>query len=545
MPIKHLVLPPERGEVEGVEALRTRVFKQVLYNRVLRGVDLKEVFVKGKGSDPFLMEGMDEAVSRIALALKRGERIVIHGDYDADGITGLALLFYALKWVGGRVVPFVPDRFTDGYGLSRRGVRFAKRIGASLLITVDCGVSSPSEVEEAKALGMDVIITDHHGLPERLPDTVIVHPRLGNYPYPHLTGVGVAFKLALALYERLGLSKRPLYHLLDFLSIGTVADVGYMLGENRLLVKHGLRLINMEGGRFMKPGIRAIVEEARISLPISTWNISMQIAPRINAAGRMGNVNLAMELLLKQNPKEAADLARRLAELNRKRQSVQNKALGKLLTRVDGSSPIAFVSAEDISEGIAGILANKLVEAFSKPAVVVALKGGVAKGSLRSFEPFNVYDALNSLSDLFSEGENYGGHALAGGFKISADKLAELKRRLEEYAFKVSVDGKFVKTVMADAELRLEEINHEFWRDKTLLKPYGHGFPDPVFVLHLKRRPQVYGRENGEAILEHLEGERYLRMRVKGVFESTSETLVVENLRLRGGVLEGDVLGFL
>lgn len=500
-----------------------------------------------KGHDPFRMEGVREAVERLKLAVERGERILVHGDYDADGLTALSLMFYALAWVRADVVPFVPDRFTDGYGLSERGVRRAKEVGAKVILTVDCGVSSHREVAMAREMGIDVIITDHHLLPSDLPDAVVVHPSVGSYPDRNLTGVGVALKLALALYDALGEDRRKLYHLLDLVAVGTVADVGSMLGENRLLVKHGLHLLNRgiaSKGKVGNDGLLAVVEKSRAGYPVGAWHIAWLIAPRINAAGRMGRTDVALSLLLSDSSRKALEWAEELERLNLQRKGKQSRIVRALRDEVSSSSPIVFVVSEDVDEGIAGIVASKLMEEFGKPAVVVSVSDGVAKGSVRSIEPFNVYEALSRASHLFSEDENFGGHTLAGGFKIREEKLDDLRRAMESYAYSVSVNGEFVRTVKVDAYLEAGEMEHSFWEDLARFRPYGHGFPSPVFALRLKGRPTLYS--NGSTTyLEHYERRHRFRFRIANPSFNLRGEIVITNLRLKDGVVYGDVLGSL
>ena len=547
MPFKYVFVPPSPGEYEDESRRLSRPFRQFLYNRLNleRGkvpITLSSLTLR-KVSDPLLMEGMAAAVDRLKRAIERGERILVHGDYDADGLTALALMYYALKWLGADVIPFVPDRFADGYGLSERGVRYAKDVGAKLLLTVDCGVSSHGEVELAKGMGMDVIITDHHQVPDELPDAVVVHPALGEHPDRYLTGVGVAFKVALALYRAMGKSTTVLYSLLDLVAVGTVADVGTMLGENRLLVKHGIRLINT-GRDLIKEGLKAVIETSRITLPLGAWNIAWQIAPRINAAGRMGRVKLAMNLLLSNDGREAVRLARELEALNRKRRMKQDRLFRSIRAKVDPSEPIVFVADEGVDEGIAGILASKLMEEFGRPAVVVSLSDGMAKGSVRSIEPFDVYEALKLAEGMFGEGENFGGHTLAGGFRISEEKLDGLKRAMIEYALSRTVGGRFAKVVEIDAEVEPREMDADFWEDYNHFRPYGHGFPSPVFILKLRGRP-VETSNGYSRYLEHYEGGKRFQLRIRNPDLDPKGDLVITSLRPKAGVIHGDVLGSL
>ncbi len=515
---------------EEVEAPLGSIFRKILANRGVRFEDLTLV----KTYDPFLMEGMYEAVDRISFAIKRDERILIHGDYDADGITSLALLFRVLRDFGVKVIPYIPNRFSEGYGFSTNAIRKAKEEGVGLIITVDCGISSYNEVEEAKSKGIDVIITDHHLKPPKVPRTIIVHPE--GYPNEGLTGVGVAFKLAHALYQHMNLEnwKTKLYNLMDLVAVGTIADLGVLLGENRLLVKHGLNVLS---NGTAKAGFKAIYKGAGISPPIKTWHISFVIAPRLNAAGRLKTAMKSFELLTKTRGKDAKVFAEEIERLNRERQKLQNRIYDMLLREINGDEPVVFAYAEGLHEGVIGIVASKLSETFNKPAFVISVKGETSKGSARGIEPFNVFESLNTIGEIF---ENYGGHALAGGFTIKTHLLEKLRKHLNDYALKVAPGG-FKKTIKIDAEVFYEDlIGDDFWRDKYELEPYGPGFPEPVLLLKNTRKT-VISSDNSKVLV--LGDKGICEFNAKGKVRGKGD-LVITNLRRgRDGTIYGDVLG--
>ncbi|MCC6011435.1 single-stranded-DNA-specific exonuclease RecJ [Candidatus Caldipriscus sp.] len=520
------VLPKD----EEVDAPLGRIFRKVLANR---GISFKDLETR-ELYDPFLMENINDAVDRILFALKTNERVLIHGDYDADGITALALLYRVLNDLGFDVIPYIPDRFSEGYGLSREAIRIAKDMGVNLIITVDCGISSKKEVEEAKNYGIDVIITDHHLKPKELPDTLIIHPQ--GYLNENLTGVGVSFKLAHALLQRLNVRdwKKKLYVLLDLVAVGTVADMGLLIGENRTMVKHGIKILSSASA---KAGFKAILKSASINPPIKPWVISFIIAPRLNSAGRMETAMKSFELLTKIKGEDALKFAEEVERLNRERQRIQNRDLKRILDFVETGEPINFVYLEGLHEGVLGILASKLVDMFEKPAFVININGEISRGSARGIEPFNVFEALDRVGYLF---ENYGGHALAGGFTIKTSKLEVLREKLKEYALEKAPQG-FGRTINIDAEISTQDLfDEEFWRDKELLEPYGYGFPEPVFVLKNDGKMEI--STDGKTIL--IFGEYNLcELKVKGDVRGKKDLVITNLRRLADGSVYGEVLG--
>jgi len=513
-----------------VDAPLGRVFRTVLANRGINFEDLeiKELY------DPFLLENMDEAVERILFALKTNEKVMIHGDYDADGITALALLYRVLNDLGIEVIPYIPDRFSEGYGLSEGAIKLAKEEGVKLIITVDCGISSYEEANLARSYGIDVIITDHHLKPKKLPPALIVHPQ--GYLNENLTGVGVSFKLAHAILQRLNVEdwKKKLYILLDLVAVGTVADMGLILGENRTMVKHGIKVLS---GPSAKAGFKAILKSASINPPIKPWIISFVIAPRLNSAGRIETAMKSFELLTKTKGRDVLKFAEEVERLNRERQRIQNMNLKKILENVEIGEPIIFAYSENLHEGVLGIVASKLVEMLGKPAFVINVNGEISKGSARGMEPFNVFESLDRVGYLF---ENYGGHSLAGGFTIKTSKLEILRESLKEYAIEKAPQG-FKKIIRIDSEISTWDLFDEgFWRDKELLEPFGHGFPEPIFILKNDKRREI--SSDGKTML--IFGDFGIcEFKVKGEVRGKGDMVITNLRRLSNGTVYGEVLG--
>jgi single-stranded-DNA-specific exonuclease len=434
--------------------------------------------------DPFLMKDMDRAVARMVQALEGGEQIAVYGDYDVDGITATCLLSDYLRSRGGRVLPYIPDRLEEGYGLNREAISGLKQAGVSLIVTVDCGITAVEETAYAASLGIDVIITDHHECKQELPKAVAVvdpHRQDCPYPFPSLAGVGVAFKLVLALGGAAE-QEELLQRYSDLAAVGTVADVMCLLGENRTIVRLGLR----ELSHTRRPGFRALLKEAGLAdKALSASVIGYTLAPRINAAGRMGCAGRAAELLLTQDSERAAELARSLCELNRERQAVEGAIYEESIARVDRQpdryQACILLADSAWHQGVVGIVASRLAEKYHRPAFMICLQDGVGKGSCRSYGGFHLFSALEHCSDLL---EGFGGHAMAAGFTVREDKLEALKSRLDAYILQMTGGKELEAALEIDAELEdpgvmtVEEVSA-----LSMLEPYGAGNPRPLFSL--------------------------------------------------------------
>ena len=435
--------------------------------------------------DPFLLQDMEKAVERISRAIREQETVAVYGDYDVDGITATCLLTQFLRTLGGQVVSYIPDRTEEGYGLNNHAIDALARQGVTLIVTVDCGITAAQEVEYARALGVDVVITDHHQCKEVLPQAVaVVDPRRPDcsYPFPDLAGVGVALKLALALTAP---AQRPQV-LLDYgelAAIGTVADVMLLQGENRALVHLGLeRLADCS-----RPGLQALLREAgcpRGQVP-TTVTIGYGLAPRINAAGRMEQAGTALELLLTQDPQRGTELAQELCQLNRLRQAIELEIFqhcDQLLTHTPAlSAPVIVLAGEGWHQGVIGIVASRLAEKYACPAFMISLDGDKGKGSCRSFGGFNLFGALERCAPLL---DSYGGHELAAGFSIRRDNIpafrAALCQLVEEFAGHQPMES----SLDVDCEIpHCSLLSTQDVESLSLLEPFGSGNPKPVFLL--------------------------------------------------------------
>ena len=433
---------------------------------------------------PFLMQDMDKAVERIAQAIAAGEKIAIFGDYDVDGITATCILVDYLKGRGADVVHYIPRRIEDGYGLSCDAIEGLRKGGATLLVTVDCGITGVDEVAFARSIGMDVVVTDHHECKETLPvASAVVDPRRSDceYPFKHLAGCGVALKLVLALGgpDR---EEALFSRYCTLAAVGTVADVMQMTGENRTIVSRGLATLDRSD--FI--GLHALLKEAGLAgREISSVQIGFVLAPRINAAGRMGAADMAADLLLCQDPVQAEELAKALCALNRERQSVEQTIYSQaeeMIEQMPEEDRRALVLASETwHQGVVGIVASRLSEKYSRPSFMIHLNGAVGKGSCRSWGGFNLFAALESCSDLLL---GFGGHELAAGFTIDEANIPAFRERMNQYAAEYWV-GKAPESVLEiDMELHqpgrvtLQEVEA-----LSALEPYGSGNARPLFCL--------------------------------------------------------------
>ena len=426
---------------------------------------------------PMRLSGMEAAVSR----LRQATRVGIVGDFDVDGITGTAILVEGLADFGIEVIPYLPHRVSEGHGLSDEAVNYLADRGIELIVTVDCGVSSVREVEQARSLGIDVIITDHHLPPSVLPRAVaIINPATpgSEYPFPHLCGAGLAFKLVQGLHQLMG---RPMpRHLLELAALGTIADMVPLLDENRYLVKEGL----VELGQTRRPGLKALYRLARLEdKPITAETVAFQIAPRLNAAGRMGHAIDSLRLLTTQDDVEAESLAAGLENQNRERQQLTRRAFVAARARVEDLAEIPpFILVEDpsITPGIAGLVAGQLARTYMRPAVALArVDGNTLMASGRSIPEFNLVRAFDACADLFVR---HGGHAQAAGFTILANNVAELEERLAALALDALGCQEVEPVLDIDAEISLSDLTSRFLEALAELEPFGVGNPRPLFL---------------------------------------------------------------
>lgn len=452
--------------------------------------------------DPWLLTDMRPAVARIRRAIADRERIVIHGDYDADGITSTAMLRRALELLGADVGHFVPDRMKDGYGLQPETVTRLVAEGARLIVSVDCGIRASEAADCARALGVDLVITDHHEPEGTLPRAVaVINPRRPDCPYPEksLAGAGVALKLVQALLEEHEAGDALLSSFIKLAAIGTMADVVPLVGENRVIASFGLKgLTSGPHGT----GLEALLEESGLTgKRLDSFHVGFVLAPRLNAAGRMSHAGMAVDLLLArgrdaQSRAGARQLARQLTDENVRRQDSEAVMLAEARRMVEhdpavGGQNLLLVASEGWHRGVAGIVASKLVDAYHKPAVVIALDGGVGHGSCRSIPAFDMLGALEAHGDLFVR---FGGHRQAAGVTIDAARLPEARRRLGAWANERLNPSDLVPRLRIDAPLGLREISGEVIDGLARLGPFGMGNPKPVFraaPVELTQPPRV------------------------------------------------------
>ena len=428
---------------------------------------------------PTEMTDMDLAVGRIRLALSRNEKIAVFGDYDVDGITATCLLTHFLRAKGADCVSYIPGRLEEGYGLNPIAIDQLYRDGVGLIITVDCGITAVEEARLCRQLGMDLVITDHHECKETLPDAVAVinpHRPDGGYPHKNLSGVGVAFKLAAALS---GDQEATLKEYADMVCLGTVADVMPLLGENRVFVARGLEAIRVSP----RPGIAALMAECGCTPEnISASSIGFMLAPRINAAGRLGQIDLAVDLLLTQDWEEAKTLAQGLCELNRQRQNVESDIYQQAVAKLPvGNLPDAVVLCDERwHQGVVGIVASRIAEEYCCPTFLICLDGEHGKASSRSYGGFNLFAALTTLSPLL---ESYGGHELAAGFTIHRDRIDEFRQEVCRLAAEYYEAGGARTVLEADCAVKPELLTVRGIDALDALEPCGNGCPKPVLVM--------------------------------------------------------------
>ena len=434
-------------------------------------------------SDPHSLAGMAEAVEAIVATVRAGGRILVHGDYDVDGQCASALLTRVLRVAGAEVMPFVPHRLRDGYDFGPAGLAAARAAGASLVITCDCGITAYDTVAAARAAGIGVVISDHHLPGHQLPPALaVIDPQRedDSSGANNLCGTGIAFKLAQALVPALGLPVNLPLHLLDLVALATVADVVPLQGENRVLVKHGLKLLH--DSRW--PGVRALLDATALTgREVRAHHLGFILGPRLNAAGRVGDATDGLKLLLSEDPAEAATLAQRLEGLNVERQALDQRILDEALEQVertaDPERDAGFVLAGDgWHPGVVGIVASRVVERYGRPTFLIAFDGEIGKGSGRSISRFNLHTALLSCGDLL---ERYGGHHMAAGLTIQRGRLEEFRERFGDVARQTLAPNDLGPEQRVDLELGLPDITRDLERLCRYLEPCGQGNPSPVF----------------------------------------------------------------
>lgn len=462
----------------------------LLYNRdIIAGEDIK-TFLYGGVEDitsPFLLKDIDKAVERLEIAKEKGEPVWIYGDYDVDGITSVSLCYLALKELGYNVKYYIPLR-DEGYGLNIEALNYIKSEGGTLVITVDCGISSHKEIAHANEIGIDIIVTDHHEINSGNPPAfAVINPKRedNEYKFKYLAGVGTAFFLISALFEKNNL-KDELYKYLDIVAIGTVADIVPLLKENRIFVKEGLEYLRRSKWLGINMLIKKIFEDYE-TRKFNTYDIGFIIAPIFNAAGRLEDAKRAVELFIEKDHRICSTIISELLSKNSERKEIQEDIFQKAVEKIENEklyeNAILIVGEEGFHHGVIGIVASKILDRYYKPTIIMEIKKdeGIATASCRSIEGFNIIEALNNFSDLLLK---YGGHSGAAGFSIKIENIPEFSKKLNEYAEKTISDIAFVKPIKIDKPLAFYKISYDFLDKISLLEPFGFGNSSPIFSLN-------------------------------------------------------------
>lgn len=448
--------------------------------------------------NPFLMQDMEAGACRLSTAIRNHERVVIYGDYDVDGTTGVSILYLFLKQFGLDVYYYIPHRFKEGYGINADGIRYAIQKDASLIVSVDCGITAIDEAKFAKQHGIDLIICDHHTVGEEIPDAVaVLNPKRQDcdYPFKGLSGAGVGFKLLQAVLQKLGLPSDIAYSYLDLVAISIASDIVPIVDENRVMMRKGLKLINSEP----RTGIRALLSRTGLETgTVSTNHIVFSLGPRINAAGRMGDATTAVELMISETPEEAAHYAGKLESINKLRKDTDQLTTNQALEMLENDYDLESTSAMVLHHpewhlGVIGIVASRLVDAHYRPTIMLSTVDGKVKGSARSIKGFNIYEALKQCEDLL---EQFGGHEFAAGLTMSYQNLEEFRKRINEIARSTFIDSDFKPELEITATLNLNDINPRFWKLLSQFEPFGPGNARPVFVsrdICVEGKPAIVG----------------------------------------------------
>ncbi len=482
-------LPPDRAELATLLADEAGIHPalgKLLVERGITNAQEMRRFFRPQLSDlhdPFLMNDMATAVDRLNEALVRRERILVYGDYDVDGCTAVALVYKFLRQFCSDIDFYIPDRYEEGYGISKKGVDFAAETGVKLIIVLDCGIKAVEEIAYAKEQGIDFIICDHHVPDEVMPDAVaILNPKRpdNQYPYTHLSGCGVGFKFMQAFAASNGIEFNKLTPLLDLCAVSIAADIVPIMGENRILASHGLRCLNTNPSI----GLQAIMEVCGVGdRELSLNDIIFKIGPRINASGRMQNGREAVELLVEKDYATAVELANRINLYNEARKDLDKQMTeeaSELVKELPGLEErrAVVIYNEEWHKGVIGIVASRLTEQYYRPAVVLTRSEGIATGSARSVSGFDVYKAVQSCADLL---ENFGGHTYAAGLSLKVEHVEEFSRRFEAYVAEHILDEQTEPGLDIDAELDFSDVNFKLYQELKRFAPFGPGNERPKF----------------------------------------------------------------
>ncbi len=461
-----------------------KIIGKIIVNRNVTSDEDVRIFItptRDDFHDPFLFKGMDIAVDRILQAINNKEKILIYGDYDVDGITSTTVLKKYLQERGGIVNTYIPNRLNEGYGLNKEAIKKIKEMGTDLIITVDCGISGIEEVKYAKELGIEVIVTDHHEVGEVLPDAlaVIDAKRKDNtYPFNLLAGVGVVFKVIQAISIKLNLKAEEYLKYLDLVCVGTISDIVPLEGENRTIAKLGLMLIRVTKNL----GLRELIKSSGYK-EIDSNTISFGVAPRINACGRMGHEEEALKLFLAETKEEAVEVTKKLNEYNTLRQNTEKAIYEDAVSKIEKENienkNSIVVGGYNWHHGVIGIVSSKVTEKYYKPSILLCFEDGIAKGSGRSIQGFDLYEGLTKCSELL---DKFGGHAMAVGLTLNKENFENFKDKFEKIAEEANIK-EMVPTIYIDEEVKLKDISMDLVKSLSVLEPFGEANKVPLFLI--------------------------------------------------------------
>jgi len=481
---------------------------RLLVRRGINSVSSASSFLHGSLSDlhsPQLLPDIDIACKRIRHAIDKGEKILIYGDYDVDGQTSIAILKDVLQGLGGDVSYYIPNRVEEGYGLKEEPIQEAKEKGVSLIITVDCGSTAVKESGICKDLGIDLIVTDHHEFRDEMPEALAfinAHRRDSDYPDKGLAGVGIAFKLAQALLG-VSIEDKRLYSYLDLVALGTIADIVPLQGESRLFAKEGLKVLT----ETERVGLIALKDVARVKGKVRGYHVGFIFGPRLNAAGRISDAGLGVELLLSKNKSEAENMARLLDGYNRERQAIEKKIFSHAISKIDKEinlkeESVIVLSDRDWHPGVIGIVASKILDKFCRPAILISLNENLGRGSGRSFGGFHLFESLKKLQSRLV---SFGGHRYAAGLNILPDEISHFTKEINSLARGSLKEEGAVPMLDVDAEISFKDIGEPLIGELALLPPYGSSNPRPLFIsrdIEVVEKPRLVGGRHLKFLLK-------------------------------------------
>jgi len=504
----------KEGNQEEIEALEkefgmSNLLATILANKHLVDKDKIEVFLNPRRSDfhnPFLMPDMEVAVNRILKAIETNEKVMIYGDYDVDGITSITVLKKFLKARGLETGAYIPNRLEEGYGLNERAIRKIAEQNYTLMITVDCGISGIAEVELARTLGIETIITDHHEPADSLPNALAVvdaKRKDNTYPFSQLAGVGVVFKLIQAIGKRMQLEEKEYLQYLDIVCIGTISDIVPLIDENRVIAKLGLRLVEVS----KNIGIRAMIETIGYK-NIDSTAISFGVAPRINACGRMGHEKEALQLFLTDNLEEARAIMQRLNAYNAERQEKEKEIFKQAVEKIEAGEKgkKSIVLGEDNwHHGVIGIVASKVTEMYFKPSILICFEGEEGKGSGRSVPGFDLHEALTKCSTHITK---FGGHAMAVGITVTREEFPKFKEQFEAYLQDSNI-GEIIPVIQIDKEVTLKDVSFQAVNELKMLEPFGEANKTPIFLYRNLKIHSIRALSDGKHLKLTLKDEHF------------------------------------